>query len=262
MLAGLVAVAWLSAPLWSGQGAAFQPVADSTAAPAPTACKSALTGRTFKLPANVAAFGKSQHLASLPLAANEYILTIDDGPNPGTTKALLEILAKRCVHATFMLVGKKAEARRDLVQAILEGGNTVGSHSFSHANFSRFTETEIERELLTGADAVDNAAGFGTNPTRRLVRVPGGTGVPNDPPPGWLELFRRNKFVFTGWDWAADDWSNAPASVSYAKFFPRMGDRGVILLHDGPQHTLELLPMVLDEIERRGGRILTLAQVQ
>src|SRR6202000_1072233 len=68
----------------------------------------------------------------LPLAAQELVLTVDDGPRRPASNKVLEILASECVQATYFLVGQMAKAYPDVVKRIYAEGDTIGSHSWSN----------------------------------------------------------------------------------------------------------------------------------
>ncbi|BCJ44571.1 hydrolase [Actinoplanes ianthinogenes] len=59
-------------------------------------------------------------------------LTFDDGPDPANTPALLKILAKEKVKATFCLVGENVKAHPDLVRKIAAGGHALCNHTWNH----------------------------------------------------------------------------------------------------------------------------------
>ncbi len=61
-------------------------------------------------------------------------LTFDDGPDPATTPALLRLLARHRIKATFFVTGKKARNHPELIRAILAAGHLVGNHTYSHDN--------------------------------------------------------------------------------------------------------------------------------
>jgi len=61
-------------------------------------------------------------------------LTFDDGPTPGVTDELLDMLKKHKAKATFFCVGKNIENHPDLYQRILEEGHEIGNHTFNHKN--------------------------------------------------------------------------------------------------------------------------------
>lgn len=77
-------------------------------------------------------------------------LTFDDGPDPAATPHLLRLLAAHGVPATFFVVGQRAAAHPELVQAILDGGHTIGNHSFRHDSFVAFKgAAKIADEVLS-----------------------------------------------------------------------------------------------------------------
>lgn len=59
-----------------------------------------------------------------------FVLTIDDGPDPATTPALLEVLRRRGARATFFLIGGRAAAHPELVARIAAEGHEIGNHTW------------------------------------------------------------------------------------------------------------------------------------
>src|SRR5580704_754032 len=70
-----------------------------------------------------------------PRGARGVALTFDDGPHPRWTPAILELLARRGLRATFFVVGRKVEQHPGVVKAILEQGHAVELHSYAHDRF-------------------------------------------------------------------------------------------------------------------------------
>ncbi len=201
-----------------------------------------------------------QGLPPLPLAANEYVVTIDDGPNVLTTPKFLEILRAHCIKASFFLVGRSALANRSLVQMIATQGHTIGSHSFRHPDLAKLRQKDIVAEIQLGIDAVEVAQYGGRRPGGgpRLVRLPGSANAPPIPPPTLIEALRKYGLTIAGYDLSPQDWRNSPPEESFKRLFDGIKDRGVIVLHDGQPNTVFLLPMVLEELKRRGAKIVAL----
>lgn len=61
-------------------------------------------------------------------------LTFDDGPNPESTKALLNILNKYNAKATFFCSGEKVELFPEIISDIQKGNHEIGNHGYSHPN--------------------------------------------------------------------------------------------------------------------------------
>jgi peptidoglycan-N-acetylglucosamine deacetylase len=76
-------------------------------------------------------------------------LTIDDGPDPGTTPQVLALLKKYGARATFFLIGAKAARYPELTRMIVEAGHTIGNHTQTHPRFSfwRFGPRALAREI-------------------------------------------------------------------------------------------------------------------
>ena len=76
-------------------------------------------------------------------------LTFDDGPFPGSTPLLLELLAQYKLPATFFVTGKNADAHPALIDAILAHGHTIGNHSYRHDNLLALRSSRtIEQDIL------------------------------------------------------------------------------------------------------------------
>ncbi len=72
-------------------------------------------------------------LRSIPAIGQEIYLTFDDGPDVETTPAILDLLAKHGVKATFFLVAENAQTFKPLARRIWQDGHGIGNHSLNHA---------------------------------------------------------------------------------------------------------------------------------
>lgn len=59
-------------------------------------------------------------------------LTFDDGPIPEVTPWVLDLLEKEDIKATFFCVGENVQKHPGVYQQILQGGHSVGNHTFNH----------------------------------------------------------------------------------------------------------------------------------
>ena len=93
---------------------------------------------TESVPAPAASTAPTVEVASLdesnlaqPGDTLKVYLTFDDGPSSNTA-AILDILDKYGVKATFFVIGKEDEESQELYKRIVEEGHTLGMHSYSH----------------------------------------------------------------------------------------------------------------------------------
>lgn len=71
-------------------------------------------------------------IRTLPPSGNQALLTIDDGPHPQHTPAILDILDQHHIKALFFLVGSRAAQHPELVRQIVARGHEIGNHSQTH----------------------------------------------------------------------------------------------------------------------------------
>src|SRR5271157_2437024 len=68
-----------------------------------------------------------------------YALTFDDGPHAQGTPAVLDILARERVRATFFLVGEQLRRNPTLGREIVAAGHGIALHCDRHRNMLRLT---------------------------------------------------------------------------------------------------------------------------
>jgi len=87
-------------------------------------------------------------------AEKKIFLTFDDGPVPEVTPAVLAILKKENVKATFFCVGENAQKHPELLQQIIAEKHTIGNHTFNHLNGWKTTDELYFNNVKKCADVV------------------------------------------------------------------------------------------------------------
>src|SRR5687768_16289903 len=80
-----------------------------------------------------------------PAGNRGYALTFDDGPTPGGTDRVLDLLGKHGAPAPFFVIGKNVERHPDLLRRIAAEGHIVGNHTWRHAKLGFLRSTEYWR---------------------------------------------------------------------------------------------------------------------
>ena len=174
-------------------------------------------------------------LRSTPTSARGTLtLTFDDGPNPGVTDALLDVLARHDVRAYFCLIGENVEATPEhqrLARRIRDEGHVIVNHGQRAHWAALHVDTRSTRDDITRADATFRRV-LGDDFETRWYR-PGG---------GWVWLWQRSAARLEGksvltldrYDWdaltAAD---TAEAHLERLLDAAERGDLGRIVIHDG-----------------------------
>ncbi|MGE4130719.1 MAG: polysaccharide deacetylase family protein [Bdellovibrionales bacterium] len=93
-------------------------------------------------------------------------LTFDDGPDGNSTPAVLDILKRTKVRATFFLVADRARENPDLVKRILADGHAIGNHSVDHQTWHYFRGARHLKKWIQSAAqefrqmGIDQTVGF------------------------------------------------------------------------------------------------------
>ncbi len=212
------------------------------------------TSRTIVVdPREHGRIGTMDYAETLPLADHEVVLTFDDGPIPPYTTRVLDILAAECVHATYFIVGEMAKEYPALVRRAYDEGHTIGTHSMNHP--MRFRALSVERgnaQIDNGIAATVAALGD-ADKLAPFFRFPGfGHTVAAHEHATELGL------MVWGADVPADDWHKLGPREVARRAVQRLEykGKGILLLHDIHQRTVEALPIILSELKARGFRIV------
>jgi peptidoglycan/xylan/chitin deacetylase (PgdA/CDA1 family) len=177
----------------------------------------------------------------------EVWLTIDDGPDPQTTPAILDLLDRFNAKATFFLIGQKVIDVPDLVQMILDRGHSIGNHTQTHPQFHfwRLGPRELRREIGRFEDTL-TCLDF---PIPCLFRAP--TGMKN---PYLHPILSVRGLVLVGWSSRAYD-TRVKDGVTAAERLLRAAEPGaILLLHESSQISTRTLEILLHGLSDRGIR--------
>jgi peptidoglycan-N-acetylglucosamine deacetylase len=185
-------------------------------------------------------------------------LTFDDGPHPDGTPAVLDLLAGRGARATFFLVGEQVARNPGLAREILAGGHRIGLHCDRHRNLLRLGPVAVRDDIARARARIEDQTGVGIELYRPPYGVFNAAALVVARANGWRPL------LWTHWgrDWEA---GASPASIAGLLTGPGLGEGSVLLAHDADDYaapgswrrTVAALPLVLDELERRGLRLTT-----
>ncbi|GAA3747379.1 polysaccharide deacetylase family protein [Terriglobus aquaticus] len=105
-------------------------------------------------------------VSRVPNGYRQIALTFDDGPSE-ETPALLELLAKYRIRATFFVCGKNVKRLPHIARAIVEAGHELGNHTHGHARLSPrlswdvnlFSESDMVEEMRRAQTCIHHHTG-------------------------------------------------------------------------------------------------------
>jgi peptidoglycan/xylan/chitin deacetylase (PgdA/CDA1 family) len=186
-------------------------------------------------------------------------LTFDDGPG-GSTAAILAVLARYGVPATFFNIGVNMAARPALVRDEAAAGYPLGDHTWDHPHMTLLSAGAQAAEL--DRVAAEQRALTGTVPC--VFRPPY-----DDYNATTLALAQQRGMAF--WTWSVDtqDWmANGSGSPYWVQRITRLAEseggqlpHPVVLMHNQPignPATLSALPTIIQFFSSRGYTFVTL----
>ena len=183
--------------------------------------------------------------------AQQIAITIDDGPDPQVTPAVLDILDEAKANATFFCIGKAVEAYPQLAQEIVRRGHTIENHSYAHRHhFSIMGLSQLRGEISRAQNVISEATG--RSPI--YFRAPAGLRSPLlDPVLQALDL-KLVSWTRRGFDTVATD----PDKV-LKKLGKNLSAGDILLLHDGNSAADAVgKPVVLDVLPKLLARVKAL----
>ena len=176
-------------------------------------------------------------------------LTFDDGCIPEVTPAILDILAKYGVKATFFVVGDNIQKYPHIYARVLKEGHRVGNHTFHHSKGTQFATDDYIRDIDACQQAMRQSIG--------LFRPPYGKMKPSQKR---AVLSRGYEIIL--WDVLTHDYNpryTPEKMLRVVKRYTRPGS--IINFHDSVKsgaRTIAVLPQVIEWLQAEGYAIQTL----
>ena len=175
-------------------------------------------------------------------SAGDIALSFDDSPTEGTAQ-VLAILKAHDVKATFFIVGAHAAAHPALLRQIVQEGHAIGNHSYSHAHMLPFRRpATILADIRRCTDTITAITGV----IPRMYRPP--FGVVN---PGIGQAVRASRLPCVGWSLRSFDTATPQPERLLSRITKNLAPGAIVLLHDYPAVTPQILPDLLHEIKRK-----------
>ncbi len=185
----------------------------------------------------------------------EVCLTFDNGPEPEVTPAVLAVLARRRIPATFFVVGRKLRdpAARACAERARAEGHAIGNHTLTHGEpLGRRGAAEAVAEIAE-TDALMGAL----HGPDRLFRPNGGGGAlgPHLLNRAAAEHLMAQRHTVWLWNAVPGDFRDPEGWPAAAHAMLRAATGTVLLvLHDLPNGAMRHLDRFLGEAEAAGAR--------
>lgn len=220
-----------------------RPTSDETAVPLPVPLPAPMPGEP---PVGL-------RVARVPVSGMYVALTFDDGPSPATTPQALEILRRNGAHGTFFVTGANASRHQALLARMAAEGHEIGVHSWTHAQLTRCSAAKMDHEIADTAEVIRRATGQAP----KLMRPPyGATNA----------ALNKRMMADYGlrtilWDVDTLDWRHPGVQRVIDTAVGKARPGSIILVHDIHASTIAALEGIVQGLQARGFKLVTVSQL-
>lgn len=202
------------------------------------------------------------HLPAAAAARGAVAVTIDDGPDPQVTPAVLDLLDAHRARASFFCIARQARAHAALCREIVARGHSVENHSDCHSHrFSLLGPGAMAREIAAAQDSLADLTGRAP----RFFRAPAGLRNPFLAP-----ILQRLDLQLASWTRRGFDTVRSDPVAILARLVRGLDAGDILLLHDGHAArtrdgtplVVSVLPALLERIASAGLSTVTLPSAQ
>jgi peptidoglycan/xylan/chitin deacetylase (PgdA/CDA1 family)/GT2 family glycosyltransferase len=154
----------------------------------------------------------------------EVALTFDDGPTPGTTEKILEVLRDHGSTATFFVLSNRATRHPALLVEVIGAGHELAVHGPDHRRLTLFTTREVHERTRAARQTIEDLTGH----QMRWFRPPyGAQGIR-----AWRGI-RRAGLESVLWGSTFNDWRDLEPEERLRLALDGIRPGTIVLAHDG-----------------------------
>jgi len=188
----------------------------------------------------------------MAVEGKKLFLTFDDGPMPGPSEFVLDVLSRHAIQATFFCIGDNIRKHPTIFSAMSAGGHAIGNHTVNHLNGWR-TDAKTYVANTQAFDAIASQAGR-HEPTK-LFRPPYGRIT-------WKQIRMLAEYKIIMWDVISQDYDrNLSKEKCLRKTIQACRSGSVVVFHDSlkAQRNMEYtLPRLIEHFGAKDFQFLSL----
>lgn len=175
-------------------------------------------------------------------------LTFEDGPDIYTER-LLNALEEHKAKATFFVVGNAASDFPDTINRILNTGNELGNHTYSHETLTDLDSSEIPYQINDLNQVIEQLTGTSTE----LLRPP--YGAVNE------TVQENSEFPIILWSLDSNDRDTHEIGEIVQQVLEEVKDGDIIRMHDTRESSVAAAEIIITELQNRGFELVTVSEL-
>ena len=181
-------------------------------------------------------------------------LTFDDGPGP-YTPAVLSVLERFGVHATFFEIGEMLRYFSASTLRELRDGDAIGDHTETHPEMARLSAHAQREELFEQIARIELLGG----PRPLLFRPPYGSYDATT-----IRELHKLHLLMVLWSVDTEDYLQPGVSAIVQRALAGAHPGAIMLMHDAGgtrTQTIAALPIIISRLRAQGYRLVTVPQL-
>lgn len=182
-------------------------------------------------------------------------ITFDDGPHPGQTDRILNVLEKYGVKATFFVVGINVENYPKPLNNVISKGHEVGNHTYFHTILKGLDKGRVEREIDSVDEKILDLYGY----KMKLLRPPCGS-LDNT----LINVADEKNLKIVLWNIDTKDWAHTSTNDMVKNVLKNVKGGDIILFHDyisGKSNTCNALEKLIPKLQAQGYEFVTVSEL-
>ncbi|HSJ67563.1 MAG TPA: polysaccharide deacetylase family protein [Anditalea sp.] len=167
--------------------------------------------------------------------SKEIFLTFDDGPVPGITEKVLDILDHYKYKATFFMVGHNVTKYPALAKEVLAAGHKIGNHTYHHIRGNKNSTASYFADFINCQETILKILDV----EAKSFRPPYGRILSEQA----KEISRTHQIVM--WDVLSGDYDLGITTDKIIKKTKKYTQNGSIIVFHDQQKTADRLPEIL-----------------
>ncbi len=175
-------------------------------------------------------------------------LTFDDGPSKYTNE-IIKILSENDCSATFFIVGNKIHNYPNTIQKIIDSGNEIGNHTYSHKILTKLNMNELKFEINTTNQLLKRNFNYDIKVIRPSYGISGN------------KLKKITDLSITLWNIDTLDWKYHSVERIIKRATNNLKDGNIILMHDSYKRSVLALKEIISIIKKQGYKCVTISEL-
>lgn len=183
---------------------------------------------------------------------NKAALTINVDWGEDIIGGMLDVLEEKDVKATFFITGRFAEKYPEIVQSIAQKGHEIGNHGYGHPHPDQISVEKNEEDILKAEEILTEI----TDVKPQYFAPPYG-----EHGESVLEAAEKNGYKVIMWTLDTIDWQDSDIDLLVERASGEKLVPGSIILMHPKSHTLEALPLIIDNLRQKGYTLVGISEI-